>query len=82
MTDTQRQSPQNQANPADLLGPKEILEVQEQGRQAFHAGQPVTVCPWAAAQNPANMFRRQMWVRGYAQGRTELRQTRDQVEPE
>lgn len=78
MTDVLRQSLQDRANPADLLSPKEILETQEQGRQAFHTGRSVNACPWAAAQTPADMARRQMWVNGYAQGRTEARQARGQ----
>lgn len=77
MTETPRQSPHMMESPAVSLGPKDILEIQNDGRDAFRAGLSATACPWAAAHTSADVEKRRMWIRGYAQGRTDLRQSRD-----
>ncbi len=59
----------------EVLGPKAVLEAQQQGQAAALAGEPVTSCPWARATTPADQAAREAWVRGYAAGRTELRGT-------
>lgn len=64
-----RQSPA-----ADALGPKEVLETQELGRRAAHAGHRVDTCPWKTPATERETALREMWIRGYAQGLTELRQ--------
>lgn len=68
--------PSEGASAADLLGPKEVLETQQEGRAAAAAGRPVTACPWRDASGELDRARRDMWVRGYAAGRTELRSAR------
>ncbi|MFD1044141.1 Rmf/CrpP family protein [Kibdelosporangium lantanae] len=81
MTTTRRQSPKQPPQPpkaVDLLGPQEVLQIQDQGLKAYRANQPVTTCPWANAQAPNDQARRKMWVAGFARGRTELRQARNQ----
>lgn len=62
------------ANPSDILGPQEVLDAQNSGRLAALAGNGAHTCPWKAPANDRERARRAMWIRGYAQGRTELRQ--------
>ncbi|MFD1048398.1 Rmf/CrpP family protein [Kibdelosporangium lantanae] len=85
MTETPRQSPtpspESRVTAADLLGPQEVLETQEAGRQACLAGRPFTACPWAHPRTPKDRARQRMWIAGYARGRTELRQARHQPQP-
>lgn len=67
--DTPRQSP----SAADLLGPLEVLAIQEQGRAAGFAAESPLTCPWAKATESADIARRDMWIRGHAAGKTDLR---------
>jgi ribosome modulation factor len=62
---------------ADLLGPQEVLAIQELGHTAGFAGQSPLTCPWKAATEEADVARREMWNRGYAAGRTDLRIAKD-----
>lgn len=68
------------ATAADLLGPQAALAAQQQGRAAALAGQPVTTCPWRTADAPRDRAARDMWIRGYAAGRTDLRLSRPPAE--
>lgn len=61
---------------ADVLGPAAALDAQRRGRQAALAGQPVTACPWRNATAGRDRAARDMWLRGYAAGRTDLRVSR------
>jgi hypothetical protein len=71
-----RQSPAEPGETAvDVLGPAATLDAQTRGREAALAGQPVTACPWRDATNTHDQAARAMWVRGYAAGRTALRQS-------
>jgi hypothetical protein len=67
-----RQSP-TQPSAADLLGPQEVLAIQDLGHAAGFAGESPLTCPWKAASQPADVARRDMWNRGYAASRTDLR---------
>jgi hypothetical protein len=67
---------------ADLLGPQEVLQIQDLGTYAYREGRSVSVCPWADAQTPDDLARQKMWISGFARGRTELRQARDHQQPE
>ncbi len=64
---------QHQPGPADLLGPKDVLDAQESGRAAAWAGNGPDTCPWKSPVNDRERAQQAMWVRGYSQGRTELR---------
>jgi hypothetical protein len=60
-----------------LLGPGAVLAAQEAGQRAAWEGNPVTACPWpAGSDDPRVPVLRQMWARGYAAGRTDLRTAR------
>jgi ribosome modulation factor len=72
---TARQSPTS-ASAADLLGPQEVLAVQDLGHTAGFAGESPLTCPWAKATEPADVARRNMWIRGFAAGTTDLRTAR------
>lgn len=63
-----------QPSSADVLGPKEVLDAQELGRAAAVSGERAGTCPWKTPGSDKEHALRQMWIRGYAQGRTELRQ--------
>lgn len=67
-----RQSP-TLPSAADLLGPQEVLAIQQRGHEAAFAAESPLSCPWASASEPADVARRDMWIRGYAAGRTDLR---------
>jgi hypothetical protein len=69
---TPRQSPAI-PSAADLLGPQEVLAIQDLGHTAGFAGESPLACPWKAASEPGDVARRDMWNRGYAAGRTDLR---------
>jgi ribosome modulation factor len=62
---------------AELLGPRLVLSTQDQGYTAALNGDHVDTCPWRAAQNDQERALRQMWIRGYSAGRTDLRIARD-----
>jgi hypothetical protein len=61
---------------ADVLGPAAALDAQRRGREAALAGQDATTCPWRAATAGRDRAARDMWLRGYAAGRTDLRMSR------
>ncbi|MGI5507421.1 Rmf/CrpP family protein [Lentzea sp. CA-135723] len=66
----------------DAPGPKRILAVQAQGQAAALAGGRVDSCPWKNPSTDQERALQQMWIRGYAQGRTGLRKNRaDSVPP-
>ncbi|MFI6100838.1 Rmf/CrpP family protein [Lentzea sp. NPDC051213] len=67
----------NEPNPADILGPNDVLDAQERGRAAALAGTGPDSCPWKTAADDRALALRSMWIRGYAQGRTELRESRN-----
>lgn len=69
---TPRQSPLK-PSAADLLGPQEVLSIQAQGHTAGFAAESPLSCPWARAESPADLARREMWIRGHSAGRTDLR---------
>jgi hypothetical protein len=69
---TPRQSPAMPAA-ADLLGPQEVLAIQDLGHAAGFAGESPLACPWRAASEPVDLARRDMWNRGHAAGKTDLR---------
>lgn len=72
-----RQSPTGPGDTAaDVLGPAAALDAQRRGREAALAGQPVTTCPWRDAVGGRGRAARDMWLRGYAAGRTDLRVSR------
>jgi ribosome modulation factor len=58
-------------SPVDLLGPAEVLDIQQEGHAAALAGEHVRTCPWPHPDSDADRARRNMWIRGYAQGRTD-----------
>ncbi|WP_394614520.1 Rmf/CrpP family protein [Lentzea sp. JNUCC 0626] len=60
-------------NAADVLGPKDILAAQEKGRASALAGECADNCPWKAPETNREHALQDMWIRGYSQGRTELR---------
>ena len=80
MTENGRQSLSG-ARVTELLGPKAVLEIQQQGHAAAVSGEHVTTCPWKAPADDTDQARRDMWVRGYAAGRTTLRELREVREP-
>jgi hypothetical protein len=61
---------------ADVLGPAAALDAQRRGRAAALAGQAVTTCPWRDATGGRDRAARDMWLRGYSAGRTDLRESR------
>ena len=65
---------------AELLGPQLVLATQDQGYAAALNGDPLDACPWRATQNDQERALRQMWIRGYSAGRTDLRIARDPAE--
>jgi hypothetical protein len=75
-----RQSPIS-ASAADLLGPQEVLAIQDLGRTAGFAGESPLTCPWARATEPGDIARRDMWIRGHSAGRTDLRIARAVTPP-
>ena len=82
MPDEARQSlPTTQrASAADLLGPRLVLAVQDQGYTAAWNGDHVNTCPWLTATTERDLALRQMWIRGYSAGRTDLRIARERPE--
>jgi ribosome modulation factor len=66
---------------ADLLGPGLVLATQDQGYTAALNGEHVDTCPWRSAETDRDRALRQMWIRGYSAGRTELRTARDPDRP-
>lgn len=70
-----------QPHPADILGPKEVLDAQEQGRAAALDGNGPDTCPWKTPPGDRERALRAMWIRGYAQGRTELRHAAEAAQP-
>jgi ribosome modulation factor len=58
---------------ADLLGPRRVLTTQAEGYLAALEGRHADACPWKLATDDREVALRQMWVRGYAAGRTDLR---------
>jgi hypothetical protein len=75
-----RQSP-TAPSAADLLGPQEVLTIQDLGHTVGFAGESPLTCPWKAASEPADHARRDMWNRGYAAGRTDLRSAKQPSTP-
>jgi ribosome modulation factor len=73
-SDEARQSlPANQrASAADRLGPGLVLATQDQGYAAAWNGDHVDTCPWLTATTERDLALRQMWIRGYSAGRTDL----------
>jgi ribosome modulation factor len=69
------------ASAADLLGPQEVLAIQDQGHIAGFAGESPLTCPWARATEPDDVARRDMWIRGHSAGRTDLRIARTASPP-
>ena len=61
---------------ADLLGPRLVLAIQDEGYMAALAGEHADSCPWKKATDDREVAKRQMWIRGYAAGRTDLRTAR------
>lgn len=66
---------------ADLLGPGLVLATQDQGYTAGLNGDHVDTCPWRSADTDRERALRQMWIRGYSAGRTDLRSARDPDRP-
>lgn len=66
--------PKGPVTAADWLGPQGVMSAVALGRLAAVNGEPVTSCPWRSATAGQDLASRDMWVRGYAAGRTELRQ--------
>jgi ribosome modulation factor len=66
---------------ADLLGPALVLATQDQGYEAALNGDHVDTCPWRSAETDRERALRQMWIRGYSAGRTDLRTARDPNPP-
>ena len=73
--------PSRLASAADVLGPRLVLAAQDQGYTAAWNGEHVNACPWLTATTERGLTLRQMWIRGYAAGRTDLRIAR-QPRPE
>jgi ribosome modulation factor len=71
--DQPRQSP----SATDLLGPRATLAAQEQGYAAALASKDVLTCPWRTATTDRDAALRDMWIRGYVAGRTDLRSARE-----
>jgi ribosome modulation factor len=65
----------------DLLGHGLVLATQDQGYAAAWNGDHVNACPWRSAETDRDLALRQMWIRGYAAGRTDLRTARDPDQP-
>ncbi len=61
---------------SDILGTKLVLDTQESGRVAALSGEHVSTCPWRNPGTDRDRALQLMWVRGYAMGRTELRERR------
>jgi hypothetical protein len=76
MSDDPRQSPVSGTSAADVLGPKTVLEIQENGRESALSGERIDACPWRSPENDIDRAKRDMWVRGYAAGRTDVRARR------
>ena len=66
---------------AELLGPGLVLATQDQGYTAALNGDHVDACPWRTAETDRERALRQMWIRGYSAGRTDLRAARDPDRP-
>lgn len=66
---------------ADLLGPGLVLATQDQGYSAALNGDHLDACPWRFAETDRDRALRQMWIRGYSAGRTDLRIARDPDRP-
>lgn len=75
-TTPDRQPPRQSPSVADLLGPRATLAAQDRGYAAALAGEDVLTCPWKAATTDREAALRDMWIRGYAAGRTDLRAAR------
>jgi ribosome modulation factor len=75
-----RQSPMA-PSAADLLGTQEVLTIQDLGHTAGFAGESPLTCPWKTASEPGDVARRDMWNRGYAAGRTDLRIAKEPSPP-
>lgn len=74
---TPAQQPRRQSpSPADLLGPRATLAAQEKGYAAALAGQDALSCPWKSPATEREAAMRDMWIRGHAAGRTDLRAAR------
>lgn len=73
---TDRPSPRPRQSPADLLGPQLVLATQDQGYLAALDAASVLTCPWTAPTSARDEALQQMWIRGYAAGRTDLRRAR------
>jgi ribosome modulation factor len=69
-------TPSQSPSAADLLGPRDTLATQDQGYAAAMAGDDVLTCPWKAAATDRETALRDMWIRGYSAGRTDLRAAR------
>jgi ribosome modulation factor len=65
----------------DLLGPGLVLATQDQGYTAALNGDHVDTWPWRSAETDRERALRQMWIRGYSAGRTDLRSARDPDRP-
>jgi ribosome modulation factor len=72
----------NQVDPRKWLTVAEISDVQQAGEQAALSGQHPSACPYRNTTMPADLARRQVWVAGYAAGRTELRRAHTTVPDE
>jgi ribosome modulation factor len=68
------------ASAADRLGPRLVLAAQDQGYTAAWNGDHVNTCPWLTATTERDLALRQMWIRGYSAGRTDLRIARERPE--
>ncbi|HEX3781312.1 MAG TPA: Rmf/CrpP family protein [Pseudonocardiaceae bacterium] len=66
---------------AELLGPRLVLATQDQGYAAALNGDHVRTCPWMAADTDRERALRQMWIRGYSAGRTDLRSAGNREQP-
>ena len=69
----ERQSLPPRRTAADLLGPRLVLTTQAEGYLAALEGRHADTCLWKLATDDREIALRQMWVRGYAAGRTDLR---------
>ena len=78
-TEGPRQSlPANQrASAADRLGPHLVLATQDEGYAAAWNGDHLNTCPWLTPTDDRELALRQMWIRGYSAGRTDLRIARE-----
>lgn len=66
-------TPSQSPSVADLLGPRDTLTTQDQGYAAAMAGDDVLTCPWKTPTTDRETALRDMWIRGYSAGRTDLR---------